>query len=156
MFPTTNAADEKFEVRAETAYGGQNNEFIISWSVILCKTVSLLDRKLHEFHRSKSEKYSIQRFCAWTKGTLFPLIYPEGAMFPSIFWLTDNYNYSIAGSIPLPFLIGSCKEDGFSDITTHVHSRLTNASSSKISDYRYAFFGHDLMCSIAENNCDIN
>ena len=27
--PTTNAADENFEVRSETTYGGQNNEFTI-------------------------------------------------------------------------------------------------------------------------------
>ena len=35
IFPTTNAADEKFEVRAETAYCGRNNEFTISGSSIL-------------------------------------------------------------------------------------------------------------------------
>ena len=30
IFPTTNTADENFEVRAETVYGGQNNELTIS------------------------------------------------------------------------------------------------------------------------------
>ena len=37
-------------------------------------------------------------------------------MFPSIFWSTANNNYSIAGSIPSPLLLGSCKEDEFSNI----------------------------------------
>ena len=32
IFPSTNSADEKFEVGSETAYGGQNIEFIISGS----------------------------------------------------------------------------------------------------------------------------
>ena len=84
-FPTTNAADENFEVIAETAYGGRNNEFTISVSGLLCETTSLLVIKRHEFHGSKSEKYFFQHFYASTKGTSFPLLYPEGSMFPSIF-----------------------------------------------------------------------
>ena len=40
--PTTNAADEIFEIRAETADGGRNNEFNISGSGLLCETTSLL------------------------------------------------------------------------------------------------------------------
>ena len=55
-FPTTNAADENFEVRAEIAYGGRNNEFTISGSGLLCETTYLLVRKRHECHGSKSEK----------------------------------------------------------------------------------------------------
>ena len=35
-FPTTNAADENLEVRAETAYGVQNLEFNISGSGLIC------------------------------------------------------------------------------------------------------------------------
>ena len=97
--PTTNAADENFEVRAETAYGVRNNEFTISGSGLLCETISLLVRKRYEFHGSKSEKYFVQRFCASTKGTSSPLLYPEGAIFPSIFWSTVNDKYYIEGSI---------------------------------------------------------
>ena len=44
LFSTTNAADEKIEVRAKTAYGGRNNEFTISGSGLLCETTSLLVR----------------------------------------------------------------------------------------------------------------
>ena len=77
IFPTTNAADENFEVRAETTYGDLNNEFTTSGCGILCETKSLLVIKHHEFHGSKSEKYFFQRFCASTKGTSFPLLYPD-------------------------------------------------------------------------------
>ena len=147
--PTTNAADEHIEIHAETAYGGKNNEFTISGSGLLCETTSILVRKRHEIHGSKTEKYFVQRFCASTKGTSFPLLYPESAMFPSIFWSTANDHYSIAGSIPSPLLSGSCKNDGYADISTHIRSRLTNPSSSMSDDYRYTIFGHDLMCSIA-------
>ena len=61
IFSTTNAADENFEVGAKTIYGGQDNEFNISGSGLLCETTYLLDRKCHEFHGSKSEKtlYSV-------------------------------------------------------------------------------------------------
>ena len=96
-FLTTNAADENFEVRAETEYCGKKNEFTISGSDLLSETTYLLVRKRHEFHGSKSEKYFVQSFYASTKGTLFPLLHSEGAMFPSIFWSTANDNYYIAG-----------------------------------------------------------
>ena len=76
-------------------------------------------------------------------------------MFPSIFCLTKNEKDYIAGSITSPLLSEPCKEDGFADISTHVCSRLTNASSSKSSDYHYVIFGQDLMCSIAENRLDM-
>ena len=84
IYPTTNAADENFEVIAETAYGGQNNEFTILGNGLLCETTSLLVRKRHEFHGSKAEKYLFHRFCASIKGTSFPLISYEGAIFPSL------------------------------------------------------------------------
>ena len=131
------------EVRYGTAYGGQNIEFTISVSGLLCETTSLLVRKLHGFHGSNSEKYFFQSFCASTKGTSFTLLYPEGAMFNSMFWSNVNENYYITGSITPPLLSGSCKEERFSDITIHVSSRPTNASSSTSSDYRYAIFEHD-------------
>ena len=106
---TTNADNEFSEFRVETTYDGWNNEFTISGSDLLCGTTYLLVRKRHEFHGSKSEKYFIHSFCASTKGTSFPLVYPGGAMFPSIFWSIVNENYSIAGSIPSTLLSGWCK-----------------------------------------------
>ena len=69
--------------------------------------------------------------------------------------LTPQYNIFHSGLIPSPLLSGSCKEDGFSDIPTHVCSRITNDSSSTSSDYCYAIFGHELMCSIATNLCNM-
>ena len=108
--------------------------------------------KRHEFHESKSEKYFVKHFCASTKRTSFPLLHPEGAIFPLSFWATANDNCSVTGLIPSPLLSGFCEQDGFADITTRVCSRLTNTSSSTSLDHRYAIFGHDLMCSIAENN----
>ena len=119
--PTTNADNEIFVIRAETVDGGQNNEFTSLLSGILFGTTSLLVIKLHEFHGSKSEKYFVQRLCASTKGTSSPLLYPEDAIFTSIVWSTANDSYSIVGSIPSPILSCSCKEEGFSDIPTHIH-----------------------------------
>ena len=88
--PTKNAADEHIAIRVENAYGRRNNEFVISGSGILCRTTSILVRKRHEIHGSKTEQYFVQRFCGSTKGASFSLLYPEFAMFPSIFWSTAN------------------------------------------------------------------
>ena len=75
--------------------------------------------------------------------------------FLQFFWLTANDNYYFAGSIPSPLLSGSCEEDGFADIPTHIRSIITNDSSSTGSYYCFAIFRHDLMCSIYENHCDM-
>ena len=154
LCPTTNVADDLFEIRAETAYGGRDNEFVISGSGLLCETTSILVRKRHEIYGSKTEKYFVQHFCASTKGASFPLLYPESAMFPSIFWSTGNDRYSIAGAISSSLLSETCKDDGFADIATHTRSKITNASSSTSSDYHYVIFQHDLMCTIAANHID--
>ena len=53
IFPTTNNAYEIFEVRAETAYGGQNNELTISGSGVLSETASLLVWNRYKCHGSK-------------------------------------------------------------------------------------------------------
>ena len=140
--PTTNAADENFNVRAKTAYGGKNNDFTISVSGLICKTMEILVGKRCGFHRSMSEKYSVQCFCALTKGTSFSLIYPESAMFLSVFWSTKNDNHSTSELIPSPLLSRLCKENSFSGIPTQVCSRLTYFSSSASYDYRYMIFGH--------------
>ena len=82
--------------------------------------------------------------------------------FPLNFWLTADDNYFIAGSIPPPLLSGSCKEDGFADIPTHVHSRLENAYSSTSSDYLYPFsqylfsLSHTSLSKLHKSGCYIN
>lgn len=155
IIPTTNAADDNVDIQAQTIYGGKDNEFTISGSGLLCETTSLLTRKRHEIHGSRSEKFFVQRFCSSTKGTCFPLLYPESAMFPSIFWTMAEDKFSVPGAIPSPLLSGMCEEDGFASIPQHICSRVTNPSSSTSSDYRYLIFGHDLLCTLAANHNDM-
>ena len=76
-------------------------------------------------------------------------------MFPSMFWSTTNDKYYIAGKFHHLFYQVRVKKMVYSDIPTHVFSRLTNASSSTSSDYCYAIFGYESMCSIAKNHCDM-
>ena len=154
FLPSTNAADYLLDVHGETVYGGPNNEIHISGSGLLCETTSILTRKLHDMHGSRVEKNFVQRFCASTNGTLFPLMYPESAMFPSIFWSGAKDDFSIAGAIPSPLLSGSIKEFGFAEIAQHIRSRLTCPSTSTSSDPNYVIFCHDSCCSIASNHCD--
>lgn len=153
--PTTNAADELLDIHEETAYGGKKNEFTITGSGLLCESTSILTRKRHNIHGSKAEKYFVQRFCASVSGTSFPLLYLEGAMFPSIFWSKAMDDYSIAGAIPSPLLSGLCTEDGFADLPSHIRSRITSPSAATSADPRYTIFAHDLLCSIAANHNDM-
>ena len=75
--------------------------------------------------------------------------------FPQFFGRPRMTNILLWGQLHHLFYQVCVKKTGFYDIPTHVHSRLTNSSSSTGSDYRYAIFVHDLMCSISANHCNM-
>ena len=152
---TTNAAETPVVIHEETDYGGPQQEFWIRGSGFLSETTSILTRKRHDIHGSKSEKHFVQRLCSTTSQTSLPLIYPESTMYPSSFWCDAKDRYSIAGALPSVLLSGHCKEDGFSDLPKHVRCRITSPLSPTSTDPRYLIFCHDLLCSVAANHHDL-
>lgn len=152
--PTTNAADTPTEVYEETAYGGHNNELIISGSGLLSECTTILTRKRFEIHGSKREKCFVQRCCATTSGSSSSLLYFESASHSGIFWATAPDNYSMLGAIPSPLYSTPTTKHGFADIPKHVRSRVTSPGSPTSSCPRYLILLHDLLCTIASNHSD--
>jgi hypothetical protein len=64
-----------------------------------------------------------------SEGHLVPLVYPEGMMFPSIFW-KDTINSLLISAIPSSLLTDSwqCRKHGFASVMEHLRSRIKNPS----------------------------
>lgn len=149
--PTTDAGNERLEITAETAYGGVNDEFRIGGSGLLIEATNLLTRKNYNVGGTRQDKFFVQRFCATTRNTSVPLLWPEATMFPGIFYTNASDGYSIAGALPSPLLNVNCTQDGFCSIPDHIRTRLTNPGCSTSSDPRYIAFLYDVMSYMAAN-----
>ena len=77
-------------------------------------------------------------------GQTLPLLYPEGLIFPSIFWLSLPDN-SIAGAMPGSLLSDDLylKSLGIATLHDHFRSRILNTSLLTSTDHRYQFFAMD-------------
>jgi hypothetical protein len=69
----------------------------------------------------------LERLVGTSEGHLIPLVYPEGMMFPSIFW-KDTIDSSLIGAIPSSLLTDSwqCRKCGFASVMDHLMSRIKN------------------------------
>ena len=102
---------------------------------------------------NKKENYFIQKLCANSVGTSVPLMYPEGLLFPNIFYLALLDSLSIVGAMPAPLLTEK-NDFGFASLMEHTRSRLTSASSSTSSNVNYASMEYDKACNAVANSED--
>ena len=120
--PTTDAGELPFQIIEEEPARGKT----CSGHVLMNQCGSVLTRKAHELSTSTLHKYFLQNLCATHMGTSVPLIYPEGSLFPSIFYsMKDN---SVVGAIPASLLSELISSFGFSSLPDHIRSRLTSSS----------------------------
>ena len=146
--PTTSAGDLPFEVIDETPKKAVH----ISGHVILNQCGSVLTRKKHELKGSSLHKHFLQRICATSDGKAVSLLYPEGMLFPSIFY--NMVNGAIIGAIPAPLLTESISSFGFASLPEHIRSRLTSSSSQSSTNPRYISFCYDTMVNLTANHSD--
>ena len=93
--PTTNANLHAKKVTSED----RNWLIRTNGHVLLNQTGKLLTRRNHNMNSNKTQKHFIQSIASTVPGNCIPLLYPEGMMFPSIFWkmLHDG---TIVGAMP--------------------------------------------------------
>ena len=145
---TTSAGDLPFEVIDVTPKKAVH----ISGHVILNQCGSVLTRKKHELKGSSLHKHFLQRICATSDGKAVSLLYPEGMLFPSIFY--NMVNGVIIGAIPAPLLTESISSFGFASLPEHIRSRLTSSSSQSSTNPRYISFCYDTMVNLTANHSD--
>ena len=97
--PTTDTGDYAYTIEEELPKGTSVNGHII-----LNQCGSILSRKYSTVEGYKYQKHFLQRIVSTTTATSTPLLYPEGMLFPSIFWKQMTHCGSILGPIPSGFL----------------------------------------------------
>lgn len=85
--PLTSNVDTPLEVRGDPAS--------IPGCIVLNNVGSLLTRTRARCDASHNQKHFLEHLVATTAGKSVPLVYPEGMLFPSIFWKTDNQDTGI-------------------------------------------------------------
>ena len=91
-----------------------------------------------------------------SSSTTIPLLYPEGMLFPSIFFSSARDGYSLIGAIPSAILgqQGHVTQNGFATLRDHARTRFTMYSSLSAVDWRYKTFMFDALANAALNNRD--
>ena len=149
--PTSDAGNIPFEVEKKDDLL-QTRGMNVSGHVILNFVGTLLTRKRHQLKSSSIHKYFLQRLVSTTIGDSVSLLYPEGMLFPSIFWKMKEG--SIIGAIPATLLTENIKLFGFTTIPQHIRSRLSSPSYQTSTNSNYISWSYDTLVNLATNKHD--
>jgi hypothetical protein len=120
--------------------------------VIMNNVGSLLRRKTTKFNTGQYQKYFLQKMISRTPLTCYPLIYPEGKLFPSIFWSDGGFGEPglILGAIPSGLLTDDkhLKNIGFASLSSHFKSRINNSSLGTSTNEKYISFAFDSIINL--------
>ena len=147
--PTTTAGDVAFTVHEERPKGQY-----VSGHVIMNQCGSLLNRNEKQISGYRSQKQFIQRIASTCPGKSLPLLYPEGMMFPSIFWKMVLNCGAILGAIPSGILAQHVPYNGFASMKEHVRNRLTLSGSGTSTNPRYISLMYDVLSNLTLNRED--
>lgn len=144
--PTTNAAD--IPVMQESSSG-------VSGHILLNKHFGLLRRPGHANYVGSKQAAFFQRMTARFAGASIPLLYPEGMLFPSIFWksMADG---TVIGALPHCFWTNktACKKAGFADLSAHIKTRLMDPTLLTSTDPRVIQFYFDALFNLQLSRSD--
>ncbi|KAF4705936.1 hypothetical protein FOZ63_013245 [Perkinsus olseni] len=144
--PGTNAADVPVMVDDSTGVPGH---------ILLNKHYGLLNRPGVTNYISARSGAFFQRLTSRFAGASIPLLYPEGMLFPSIFWksLADG---TVIGALPhcLWTAPGACKKAGFATLSEHVKTRLTDPTLLTSTDPRAIQFYFDALFNLQLSHSD--
>ena len=148
-FPVTSNLEPPVQIRGEPN--------AISGSTILNNMGSLLVRQNDKLKGSKNQQFFLQRLVLTTPGRSIPLLYPEGMLFPSIFWKDSVDDGSVIGAIPSGLLAHdtTLKKHGIASIQSHVQSRITNTSIPTSSSVPYLCHAFDKMINLGCRHEDV-
>ena len=119
------------------------------------KQMSLLIRYKNILKPTKKEQSFLQRITSTAEGNSVPLLYPEGMLFPSLFWKGDD-DGTIEGAIPSGFWTDKkfCGKYGFAGIEDHMRTRLMNSSLPMSCNPDYIFFAFDAINNLLSRGID--
>jgi len=141
--PTTNSASHSLRVSSgkRTFVGGH---------VILNNCGTLLVRKRSKLNGTRQQQNFLQRMATSCPGRSIPLVYPEGMLFPLLFWKDDGFGELVLGAIPAALLTRDSflHQYGFASVAAHMRCRLTNPGFSGSTDFRYICYAFDSVTNL--------
>jgi len=120
----------------------------IPLSILLNHHLRVLIRRNHPLKANRKMRNFLERIVANTDGDTVELIYPEGMIFPNIFF-NQRSDGSIDGCIPSPLWTSgyTTKHFGFASIEDHMRNRIMNSSLRCSTEPTYLFFAFDTICN---------
>ncbi|KAF4741263.1 hypothetical protein FOZ63_029320, partial [Perkinsus olseni] len=144
--PATNAADIPVMQQSSSGVPGH---------ILLNKHFGLLTRPGHANYVGSKQAAFFQRVTARFAGASIPLLYPEGMLFPSIFWksMADG---TVIGALPHCFWTNAtaCKKAGFADLAAHIKTRLMDPTLLTSTDPRVIQFYFDALFNLQLSRSD--
>lgn len=140
----TTAGTSRSEVNVTTKGGQKIHAYILINSFGKC-----LIRRGKKISGNKAERSFLQRILA-THSDSIPLLYPEGMLFPSIFWKTSVCDQSVIGALPGCLLIDnkSASKLNFAGAPKHFQTRMKNNDLKCSTDFHYAGFAFSVIGNI--------
>ena len=150
--PTTVATERPVEVVGDddeplvTITEGGN---IIPGCSLLNNCGSLLCRRKTKLRGTRDQQNFLQNIASNTPGRTVPLGYPEGMLFPSIFFKADAEG-SLPGAIPCGMLASNrhLSQHGLASLQDHARTRVMTNSLRTSMDERYINFLFDMMLNL--------
>ena len=138
--------------RVETMVNKNN---YLNLHALFNKHMSLLIRSKSILQPTKKEQSFLQRIVSTAGHQSVPLLYPEGMLFPSLFW-KGHEDGSIEGAIPSGFWRdkGFCGKYGYAGIEDHMRTRLLNSSLHMSCNPDYIFFAFDAINNVTSRGID--
>ena len=125
----------------------------IPMKVLLNNNLNILQRSNVPIWSTDHHRNFLQSIVTKIPGLSVPLLYPEGLLFPTIFW-SQNKDGSFNGAIP-SFMFQSDQDNkrfGFATLQDHLWYRLTNGTLQTSSNLHYASFAFDIKMNQELNN----
>ncbi|MHA7927462.1 MAG: GIY-YIG nuclease family protein [Marinobacter sp.] len=142
LLPRTDSHRRPFEFDVSRLY--EQGESIPN-HILLNVNGNLLIRRHKKLLGSKASRHFLQRLVATSErfGSV-PLMYPEGVLFPTIFWM-DMIDSSVVGSIPVCCLSDkqTLNEFGLASLFEHYRTRSLDPTIPTFTDVNYLGFAWD-------------
>jgi hypothetical protein len=121
----------------------------ISGYIVVNGVGSCLIQRNQPIHPSRYQSAFLEGLVCTSEGHSVPLMYPEGMMFPSIFW-KDTIDSSLIGAIPSSLLTDywQCRKHHFVSLMDHLRSRINNPLLRTSTDPYYIFHAFDCFANI--------
>jgi hypothetical protein len=154
--PTTHAGIESLEIDEVSGTLLDNTCQYLPLHIILNCSGGALARSQFKIYGTSYHQHLLQGIVSKSFGHTVPLLYPEGTLFPSIFYQDDASDGALIGALPSALLSSNSfvQSHGIAPIESHIRSRVMNSSLGTHYNTKYLAYLFDLQTNIRARSYD--